>query len=140
MSTKFVTNHSKAGKYTRFIAKIEDGIKLHTIRGNYEHWKKCEEQINSGKMVLSIRIWTGRPYGSPMFEVKRMEHLHVQRFDASKGEDGAWHWYVDGKEQPASLLAKNDGLPVDDWQEWMLLGNKNGIEAGAILQLTDFKY
>lgn len=141
MSTKYQSGHSKAGRYTHFIAKIEDGEKLHTIRGNYEQWKKCAEQINNGEMVLSLRIWTGRPYGSPMFEVKRIEHLHVQRFDAHKDEGGNWCWYVDGIRVSAELLAKNDGLNVEDWKEWMLLGkNKKGIENGALLQLTDFMY
>lgn len=64
LSKVFTSGHSKAGQPTRFKEHLMDGTKKHTIRGNYLYWAKKAEQINAGKMVLSIRQWTGRPYNS----------------------------------------------------------------------------
>ena len=55
-----------------------DGTKKHTIRGNYQYWAKKAEQINAGKMVLSIRQWTGRPYNSEQEEIMQLHTLRVQ--------------------------------------------------------------
>jgi len=42
-----------------------DGAKIHTIRTNYDYWKRYD-----GK-ERSFRVWTGRPYRSPQREFCR---------------------------------------------------------------------
>ncbi len=82
LSQTFPANHPRAGEETGFIPKFFGAVnglpcfhpKKHTIRGNYELWRKRFEKINKGEAVLSIRKWVGKPYGlgSKLVEVKRL--------------------------------------------------------------------
>lgn len=140
MSTEFSKWHKQAGKHTMFVDKIANGEKLHTIRTNYDNWCKKAEQINTGEMELSLRIWSGKPYRSQQHEFGRLQHLEVQKFEATySSEDAVPRVWVDGKEVNAEEVAMRDGLTLDDWVQWMFRG-VNKIENGALLQLTKFKY
>ena len=140
LSTAFMKWHSKAGKPTEFKQKLLAGTKLHTIRGNYEWWQGKAEQINAGEMVLSIRQWSGKPYRSQQVEVARLTELHVQRFEAAYGStDAKPRVWVDGCEVAnVELVANNDGLELEDWQEWFFK-HTNHFE-GAVIQFTAFTY
>ena len=140
LSTEYQQGHSKCGEKTHFVDKLAEGTKLHTIRGSYENWRKKAEQVNAGEMELSIRIWSGMPYKSKQYEVARVQQLCVQRFEGSYGTDDAKPLcWVDGKAVDAAEIAKNDGLELEDWIEW-IFGGSNLVEGGAILQLTGFRY
>ena len=69
VSEFFPKTHNKSGLPTGFIDKIGSKIKKHTIRGNYELWKKRIDEIQKGNAVLSVRYWTGKPYNSKQKEV-----------------------------------------------------------------------
>ena len=79
LSPKFPSTHIRAGQPTNFEAALNNAImcakcqekpkgmcmseciigyrKLHTIRANYEFWRKRFEKIAAGEAVLSIRQW-----------------------------------------------------------------------------------
>lgn len=140
LSTEYQRGHSRAGESTMFVDKLVNGEKLHTIRGNYAGWAKKAEQINAGEMELSIRIWSGKPYRSQMYEVAKLTEVKVQSLYATYGVDDAVPMcLVNGKKIDAEVLAKNDGLTLEDWVQWMFNGT-NTIENAAIIQLTGFEY
>nr|DAQ59753.1 MAG TPA: hypothetical protein [Caudoviricetes sp.] len=140
LSKVFTSGHSKAGQPTRFKEQLMDGTKKHTIRGNYQYWAKKAEQINAGKMVLSIRQWTGRPYNSEQEEIMQLHTLRVQAIsinitDATPmvGVYGDTDKLLSAEE--IEKMARNDGLCVEDWLEWMC--PKGKPFAGAILHFTN---
>lgn len=141
LSKQYQKGHPKEGQPTEFVEKLKAGVKLHTIRQNYELWAKRAEQINAGKMELSIRVWSGKPYRSQQVEVARLTKLGVQRVCITRMDaDHKPSVMVDGKflDQGAAKLSKNDGLDYWDWFNWFL---KSTIQfEGVILQFTDMRY
>lgn len=69
VSEKFPTKHKRKGEPTFFRENILAVKKIHTIRNNYEFWKKRIDEVQNGNAVLSIRVWTGKPYASPQEEI-----------------------------------------------------------------------
>ena len=84
LSKTFPRTHIHSGRETNFAHLLgnglnltEDGLKIcrhkiHTVRTNLPLWEKRISEIQSGQAVLSIREWTGRPYGSPQKELARL--------------------------------------------------------------------
>ena len=92
LSQTFPAKHPRKGEPTWFKEKVMDaicvahgidrrpkgiiyglhGYKLHTIRANYELWKKRFEEIERGEACLSVRQWSGKPYRSKMIEICRL--------------------------------------------------------------------
>ena len=68
LSTQFPSYHIRAGQPTNFIDSIQNKTKIHTIRTNYELWKKRFKKIDQGLAVLSVRYWKGIPYKSNQIE------------------------------------------------------------------------
>lgn len=141
LSQQYQKGHPKEGQPTEFIEKLKAGVKLHTIRSNYELWAKRAEQINAGKMVLSIRVWSGKPYRSQQVEVARLTKLGVQRVCITRmGAEHEPAVEVDGRliDRGAAMLSKNDGLDYWDWFNWFLKSTTQF--EGVILQFTDMRY
>lgn len=142
-STRFSAKHPRKGDATFFMEKILCGLgitmqtipphltpiindfqmlcapeenKYHTIRGG-NRWK-------AGDMV-SLRVWSDKPYRSKQIEFAQVEIKRVQWFDI-KMLDGALTWFIDDKPRAlfdagscdAEVLAKNDGLSVEDFVAW----------------------
>lgn len=78
LAKRFPATHPKKGTPTHFFTKILQEEKLHTIRGNYDLWKRRIDKINAGKAVLSIREWTGIPYRSPQRELAILRKVGLQ--------------------------------------------------------------
>ena len=143
-SRVFPPSHSKAGKPTGFAEKLAAGTKIHTIRADKKGWwKDGEKAINSGKKYLSMKQWIGRPYNSGQITLGERERIGLQSITMTYSLDDplpkAW---VDGKQVPVELLAKNDGLSVEDFVEWFF-GTKlysGNVFEGVIIHLTDFRY
>jgi hypothetical protein len=127
--------------------------KIHTIRSNYTLWAHRAEEINAGRAVLSLRQWTGSPYnyardGSKQEEFMQLTKIHVQKVivniekEVYNGKFGkssitSWGVYVDDKSISEKMIAKNDGLAVDDFCQWF---NK-GLNEGALIHFnSEFKY
>lgn len=157
VSQKFSKSHKRAGESTNFETKILMGLqgfsnsKIHTIRSNYPLWLKRISEIQSGNAILSIRYWSGKPYNSKQVEICQLDKysgigIQAVYFDTVR--------LCERKETPLTAvvyepfkykfnphlsdLAKNDGLSVEDFQDWLkrpsLLGDF------AIIHFTSFRY
>jgi hypothetical protein len=148
VSINFPKTHKQAGKNTFFREKINEalipisetpilGSKIHTLRGNYELWKKRIDEVNERKAVLSLRFWSGKPYNS-----KQVEFLQL---DSSSGigiqklEDPTNFVFapIDGKQINWEEIAKNDGLSFEDFCEWFKVRNNSPM---AVIHFTGFRY
>lgn len=154
LSQVFPVTHSRKGEPTGFKDKFLNAIKavpeewwkLHTIRANYELWKKRFEKIERGEACLSIRQWAGKPYRSKQVEIARLtreDGIGLQELrivnEKYKGR-GIMLGYVDGEQKKDFFhtLSQNDGLSFNDWLEWFKGCNFN--KPLAIIHFTKFRY
>jgi hypothetical protein len=137
LSKKFPVTHSLAGCPTHFADLVRGFSKLHTIRLNYELWKKRFLEIDAGRALLSVREWTGLPYRSKQKELFKLDHtlgIGLQKLHIFK--EG---YFVDDTiKVPIAEISKNDGFchPLD-FQEWF---KKVNGEPLAIIQFSNFRY
>lgn len=136
VSEFFPKTHPKAGEKTNFPLAIKYYDKIHTIRANYELWKKRFEKIDKGEACLSIRVWEGKPYASKQQEIFRYDKTHgigLEKLDHEKVFD-CW--------MPIQAnimdLAKNDGLELEDFKKWF--SSYDLSKPLAIIHFTDFRY
>lgn len=147
VSQYFPKTHPRRGESTGFVEAIQNlfrtdkpTTKIHTIRSNYDWWKKRIDEVNAGEAILSIRYWTGKPYNSKQEEILRLTEAGIQcliRFPNAAGcgnvcdSDGA-------KTVRIEQLAKNDSLPLQDFKNWF-----EGYDLSkpmAIIHFGTFKY
>ena len=119
-------------------------VKLHTIRANYPLWEKRTKEIQEGRAVLSIRQWAGKPYRSKKVEIGRLtadNGIGIQKLSFHNDKDGVpslKYFDIDGKYIDGEILANNDGLSKEYWQEWL-----RGYDLSkplAIIHFTNFRY
>jgi len=143
LSKVFPVSHTSAGAPTGFEEKFLKQ-KIHTIRSNYDFWESKKKGINEGRMVLSIRQWTGKPYCSPQKEICQIHNISLQKVTMVYAIDEEYPWvWINGKAVDIHEVAKNDGLSVSDFIEWFFGSNKThkkGIFDGVCIQFTDFRY
>lgn len=141
VSRVFPTYHKRKGEETLFPIKIIDKEKIHTCRSNYDLWKKRIDEVNAGEAILSVRIWSGKPYCSKQVEIKQYDKYSgigiQQLLEIDKDI-----FYVRFMErglhiQGLETLATNDGLSLEDFKEWF---KKPITEPMAIIHFTDFRY
>lgn len=131
----FPAYHKRAGEPTGFMNLIWKDEKLHTIRKNYELWKKRSEEINNANAILSVRQWIDKPYRSPQKEEFRQYELRVQKLEQS-----ILGWCIDDivTDYTRKDFAKNDGLSLQDYNNWFNILSEEPL---AILHFTqNFKY
>ena len=118
--------------------------KLHTIRSNYPLWEKRIKEIQEGHAVLSVRQWTGKPYRSKQVEIARLtvdDGIGIQKLSFDKDKDGVpslKYFNISGKFIDREILANNDGLSKEDWQEWF-----RGYDLSnpmTVIHFTKFRY
>jgi hypothetical protein len=130
----------------RFVNEAGNSLipgKIHTIRQNYDYWKKFE-----GKEV-ALFTWEGKPYRSKqkVFCVKKIVSVQEVELQIKKDinvEDGSiveniyLEFYLDGWSIDMELLAKDDGfinfIDLVGWFENYKSGKM------AILHFTNFRY
>lgn len=118
--------------------------KLHTIRANYPLWGKRISDIQAGKAVLSVRQWNGKPYRSKQVEIARLtadNGIGIQKLSFYKDKDGVpslKFFDIDGKYIDREILANNDGLSKEDWQEWFSCYDLS--KPMAVIHFTKFRY
>lgn len=132
----FPATHSKKGQPTNFIEAILNHIKLHTIRVNYQYWKPRIEEVIKGNAVLSVRVWTGRPYRSTpkqVFELTGKNAIGISLIEQT--QEG---WFVDGQltDLTTEKVAENDGLSLEDFEEWF----KGKAGPMALIYFGPFRY
>lgn len=155
LSKVFPTTHKRKGEPTNFAEQLLNavwkahnmktpfqdlGIKLHTIRGNYELWEKRFKKIDEGKAFLSIRCWTGKPYNSKQVEICRLTKSDGVGLQKLEFYNGSLQQPIinGGKTIKAEILSQNDGLSWSDWREWF---KSNDLSKPlAIIQFTKFRY
>jgi hypothetical protein len=152
VSRVFPKTHPRSGERTGFPSAIINALvigktecKIHTIRGNYELWKKSADKINAGEAVLSIRYWSGVPYQSKQVEFMELGAIGIERVQILNTSE-EMQIEVEEKECPwISEVAKNDGLSPEDFSNWFFPKKiiKNYDECvfdGAIIHFTNFRY
>ena len=148
LSRVFPVTHPKAGQETGFAPKVMAAInnipcylkKLHTIRANYDLWKKRIDEVMAGEAELCLRQWTGKPYRSKTVVIKRLRwHDGVGIQKLTFYTSLIIYPTIDDKYQPSILeISSNDGLSKDDWIDWF-----RGYDLSqpmAIIHFTDFRY
>lgn len=137
---KFPATHPKAGVPTGFESKLKNGTKIHTIRHNAKGvWDERYKGISSGRKYLSVREWTGRPYNSEQREFARYEEIGLQHITMTYGSsDAVPQIWIDDKRVPIEVVAKNDGLSVEDFISWFF--TKDNVFEGVVIHFTDFRY
>lgn len=173
LAKTYPKGHTKAGQKTNFAHKVKLALaslhvsdinvgdiqyvsknevvrylalegKIHTIRQNYDYWKRIVDQVNAGRGFLSVREWIGVPYKSGNRELFQFRKLGIQK--VSLIWDGFHEVHIDGKFycstdgapnfQKYLALAANDGLDYIDFQEWF----PKDLIGGCIIHFTDFRY
>ncbi len=139
LSQVFPHNHIKAGEPTGFRENLRK-TKIHTIRANYELWRKRFDKIDEGEAVLSIRQWVGKPYGKgstqrELCRLSREDGIGIERlmFDKSLLLP-----HVNYKPVGIGNLANNDGLSLGDWTEWFK--HYDLRKPLAVIHFTKFRY
>lgn len=139
ISRYFPAKHPRAGGVTKFFDKIYFHEKIHTIRANYDLWKKRIDEVNKGNAVISVRQWTGKPYNSKQEE----------KFQLSKNQVGCQMIYFLGGnifdpiidnsiEKSLIEISVNDGLILQDFMDWFKKYDLS--KPMAIIHFTDFRY
>lgn len=152
LSQNFPAKHKKAGQPTFFKDKFHAAIthndeywnKLHTIRANYELWRKRFEQIDAGQACLSVRVWSGRPYASKQIEIARLtkeDGIGLQKLTLSPSLDCCGTVPSNTgipRGVPEATLAKYDGLSYEDWKAWFK--NYDFSKPFALIHFTKKRY
>lgn len=134
VSQVFPSQHPRKGQPTHFGNNILYGDKIHTIRKNYQFWKRRIDKINAGEAVLSLRVWSGKPYCSKQIEVIEFSKVGIQKLQWT-----VLGWFVDEYDNDVKSrdLAKHDGLEYEDFIKWFYPFSE---EPYAIIHFTDFRY
>lgn len=143
ISNKFPKTHARAGEETSFVRMIDMGLKIHTIRGNYEFWRKRFDKIAKGEAVLSVRTWSGKPYrkGGSQVEVFKFDiadGIGIQKLQKIGMPMSPFDFKAGSSYATYHLLSKNDGLSLGDFKEWFK--NCDFSEPMVIIHFTKFRY
>jgi len=121
-----------------------NSIKLHTIRANYELWRKRIDEVNAGNAILVLYEWTGKPYHSKTNELFRFDKdsgIGIQEFKLNSIED-TYSWsLIDNRFFDSHNIidfATNDGLSLTDFKDWFK--NYDLSKQMAIIHFTKFRY
>jgi len=165
ISRVFPATHPKKGEETYFYYKIknatEDRIgfccydyrgdeifvsqkKIHTIRQDYQLWKKRIDEVNAGNAVLVIYEWKGKPYRSKTNEIFRFDKdggIGVQKLIFQQSSLNFPRVIRDDNAVVAlnpTVLSKNDGISLQDFKDWFK--GYDLSEPMAIIHFTKFRY
>ncbi len=138
VSKVFPKTHPRAGQFTGFPEDIFLEEKIHTIRANYDFWKKRIDEVTEGKAMLSLRYWSDKPYNS-----KQITFLDLYKSDVGIQKiefDPHLGIFIDDYDSDINLeeIAKNDGLSLKDFKAWFK--GYDLSEPMAIIHFTSFRY
>lgn len=140
ISLKFPATHRRKGEQTNFYTLILRGHKKHTIRGNYELWRKRFDKIKEGKAILSVRCWEGKPRNSKQIELLQFDNTKGIGIEKIVFDDYLYTCLINDKrfEFNSEMIAENDGLNSMDFEEWFK-GFDMSKEA-VIIHFGPFRY
>lgn len=157
LSKAFPATHPKSGQPTFFRDKVLAAVfkdntawqKLHTIRENYPLWLERIKEVERGEAVIVLRQWRDRPYRSKTTEITRLgceDGVGIQQLGFG-WQNGVQvpiieGWYMFGDWGSKKMLAQNDGLELQDWQDWFRSHDKDRAtdKSLAIIHFTKFRY
>jgi hypothetical protein len=114
--------------------------KIHTIRGNYDLWRKRSLRVMAGEMRVAMKHWSGVPYRSKQHEFLSHDYLGVQKITMCNPVTGL-EAYVDGRRVDIDVLAANDGLSRADFEAWFAPHfKKSNVFEGVVIHFTPFRY
>lgn len=137
IAKNFLAYHPQKGKPTNFEMKIKAKDKIHTIRPNYEAWKKKIDKVKNGESELIVEQWSGLPYRSSpelLFKYDDKDDIDVSKLTYEEGKG-----LIVNDTIPITMeeLAENDGLSFEDFKDWFKVFP---VEPMAIIHLTQFRY
>ena len=151
VSKTFPVKHRRAGESTFFLQKIDQlnmveqlrlfqPQKIHTIRSNYELWKRRIDQVNEGNATISVRYWSGKPYNSKQIEICQLNQGAVGCQKLRFAFNGIYYPRIEDRPITVNLekIANNDGLSKDDFISWFEKYDLS--EPMAIIHFTNFRY
>lgn len=161
-SRQFPVKHPKAGQPTFFVEQIYNsiGLKIGNTKQSGDIPKEMWDKVNDFVLLdgeqkkhhtiragsrwkegdwFSPRVWSGKPYASkqiefaPPIQIKKIFEVCLN-VTAAEG----FNWWVDGHIIPTdevTMLAKNDGLEINDFLNWFMIHPKSKKEGfiGQIL-------
>lgn len=134
LSKVFFKRHPKAGMKTNFRLKYLNDAKIHTIRANVKNYYRDGD-------ALSIREWSFKPYNSKQCEFGQVQECGVEPVRLYRGHHLADVGAGDAPVVvPIDLLARNDGLSVEDFYNWFFTPKGKNVFIGDIIYFTDFRY
>lgn len=135
ISKNFFGQHPRCGQLTNFKPQILATQKIHSIRANYIYWERICKAVNSGRGILSVREWSGKPYYSKQHEFMKLENFEV--LPIAILNQGSLVYLNNRYLQDYEIekIAKNDGLSISDFKDWF-----NKDMAGGIIHFNDFRY
>lgn len=139
ISERFPATHKRAGEDTAFEGNILFDNKIHTIRANYPLWEKRIKQVNAGEAVLSLRVWSGKPYRSKQREIFYFTRAGIEKLKFSQAQFVPIVINGDCYAKPdPHKMAKNDGLSMADFEDWFKGYDKT--KPMAIIHFSNFRY
>lgn len=140
LSKFFQKSHPRSGEATEFHSKFLNGNKKHTIRENYDFWKKRFDKIDKGEAQLSIRGWTGLPYRSKQFVIANLTKEHGIGITRARKCSMTSNISIEPliSHVDASKVAKNDGLELQDFSHWF--DHIEPMKDLALIYLGEWRY
>jgi len=134
LSKMFPQGHPRAGQPTNFRESFERGLKIHTIRCNYDLWAKRLDEVIAGRAVLSLRQWSGKPYDSkqepPIRILTKDDGVGYQKLECIELLSDSFSIDRDG--------AAHDGLSYADFYNWF--DHEKIEDPYIIIHFTPYRY
>lgn len=142
LSKVFPAYHPRKGELTNFRHYVESEDKIHTIRETGQ-WYKIADEVNNSEAILNLRQWSDKPFCSPLdppFAI--LDKIGVQQINITRFDEDRWICLIDmNRLIPIDVLAKNDGLSIEDFDAWFAPKfKKTQTWSGVIIHFTDFRY
>lgn len=153
LSKDIFAEGKKASTPSDFARKVKTGAKRHTVRANFDYWKKKIAALQEKGGTLSLRQWTGKPYRSPqetIIEIPaslvEVQQLNMVRVTYVEGDNTYYDYLakIDGERYPISKIAENDGLTEEQFISWFAPFFDEVRDytplAFAVIHFTTFRY
>lgn len=144
LAKTFMSSHPRKGEETGFKEEFLSERKKHTIRQNYEEWRRRFTQIEQGQACLAVEEWSGKPFKSKVNTIKRLTNrdeigLAKLSFDKDILIDNDINQKTFSFDSFIDILASHDGLLLEDFLAWFP-DIKNHKEPLALIYLCSFRY
>lgn len=122
LSRLFPLYHSKKRERTNFRANLENGIKIHTIRANYDQWKHNLDKVIDGDFICSVREWTGRPYNSKQKEFKTYTGKKIWYSERMRGAVTLGEYIVINMDKYYSAPTSTERHEIGHYKQSLIFG------------------